>query len=70
MIEVEDHSEKISTRLLDRFEEIYQKVQENKPESIEAERRKIMKEGKESIYKCKLMGLISSPTDGNLFRNG
>ena len=47
MIEIEDHSEKISTRLLDRFEEIYQKVQENKPESIEAERKKIIKEGKE-----------------------
>ena len=70
MIEVEDHSEKISPRLLDRFEEIYQKVQESKPESIEAERKKIMKEGKEAIYKCKLMGLISSPTDANLFKNG
>lgn len=68
MIEVEDHSEKISTRLLDRFEEMYQKIQESETESIESERRKIMKEGKEAIYKCKLMGLISSPTDANLFK--
>lgn len=66
MIEIEDHSEKISTRLLDRFEEIYQKVQESKPENIEAERKRIIEEGKESIRKCKLMGLISSPTDRSI----
>lgn len=63
MIAVEDHSERICPRLLDKFDEIYQKIQSNKPENIKAERRRIIKEGKDSIEKCKLLGLISSPKD-------
>ena len=62
-LQADNDRARICPRLLDKFDEIYQKIQNNKPENIKAERRRIIKEGKDSIKKCKLLGLISSPKD-------
>ena len=62
-LQADNDRARICPRLLDKFDEIYQKIQNNKPENIKAERRRIIKEGKDSIEKCKLLGLISSPKD-------
>ena len=62
-LQADNEPARICTRLLDKFDEIYQKIESNKPENIKAERRRIIKEGKDAIEKCKLLGLISSPKD-------
>ncbi len=62
-LQADNEPSRICPRLLDKFDEIYQKIESNKPENIKAERRRIIKEGKDAIEKCKLLGLISSPKD-------
>jgi vacuolar-type H+-ATPase subunit H len=62
-LQADNEPARICPRLLDKFDEIYQKIESNKPENIKAERRRIIKEGKDAIEKCKLLGLISSPKD-------
>jgi vacuolar-type H+-ATPase subunit H len=62
-LQADNEPARICPRLLDKFDEIYQKIESNKPENIKAERRRIIKEGKDAIKKCKLLGLISSPKD-------
>tara|TARA_Y100000004_G_C8628823_1_gene292010 strand:+ start:204 stop:437 length:234 start_codon:yes stop_codon:yes gene_type:complete len=62
-LQADNEPARISPRLLDKFDEIYQKIESNKPENIKAERRRIIEEGKDAIEKCKLLGLISSPKD-------